>query len=95
VCVGRATLLHTDGSLEYLLCGFQDYPRCRHRSGLEDRGAWRSKRGRLMWARPEGRAITVLTDPWRELRHVVTLHIRETGKPQLTAYEKGIFEGSF
>ena len=48
-----------------------------------------------MWARPGGRAITVLTDPWRELRHVVTLHIRETGKPSLAAYEKGVFEDSF
>ena len=37
MCVGRATLLHTDGSLEYLLCGFQDCPRCRHLSGLEER----------------------------------------------------------
>lgn len=46
-----------------------------------------------MWeadgARPGGRAITMLTDSWRELRHVVTLHIRESGKPHLAAYKKG------
>ena len=62
--------------------------------GWKRGGAWSSQRGRLMWARPGGRAITVLTDPWRELRHVATRRRRETGKPHLAAYEKGIFEDS-
>ena len=76
MCVGRATLLHTDGSLEYLLCGFQDCPRCRHLSGLEERRSVEQP----AWEADVGQA-------WRQSHHCAHRPLEGTQTRGHTSYE--------